>query len=258
MGKTPGSCDDATITENQKEAKRLVGDVARYAKVQVKVKSRDTAGNVELSLPKTDGTAEVLQTVWGDLKTMWAPCPSSLPSAAVPADPGTAPPTDAKGGLYISDAVLLTPEGKDKGIRHDAIKWPREFGSDHDGKHQTVKVWPTRIEVTGIADGSGIEDPVSVDLLDPNMAERNQQITSDPSALTLRLTRAGCQRFGVPFNARPFLAGAIEVIKSEQADPRALAAAWQIAVDVADQLRATQDDEDYWNLLREVLPNFKR
>lgn len=257
MGKTPGTCDDTAVTANQQKARQLVGNVKKYGNVPVTVNSRDDAGNIELLLPMNDGSTQVLKTTWGDLKTMWAPCPSSLPSSALPGDPGPAPAKDSTGGLFISSTVLLAADGSDKGVQHEAIKWPREFAADDHGDHQAVKFWPTKIVVTGVAPDSGVTKSTSIDLLDPALAEPNQQITTDHNMLTLRLTSDGCNTVGVPFDSRPFLARAMEVIRTEKANPRALAAAWRIVTNVAEQLRPSMDDDGYRRMLQELLPAYE-
>jgi len=198
MGILPGMCDDATTEANRAAAKQLVGDRS-YGAVQVFVKDSDPiAGTVRLLLPMVNGGSREVELQWGDIDTMWASCPSSLPSSAVPEDAGPVPSKGATGTLLLSSG-LLAPDGVESGVQHDLTKWPREWAADNDS-YQAVKIWPTKILITGIAIETGATQEYTVDLLDPAMAKPHQGIKADHHTLRLLLTRDGCAVFGQIFS----------------------------------------------------------
>lgn len=257
MGTTPGNCDDISIKSNRTAAVNTVG-TRKYGLVNVTVLESDAAsGIVKLALPKTNGQVHIIKVAWGDLDAMWAPCPSTLASSAVPDDPGPPPPAGATGKVEICNLVL-EPNGHDIGVRHEIVKWPRENGDDDTGYYQEVKVAPTKLSLFGLAPESGVEATSSIDLLDPALAKPGQTITTDGGLVTLQLTASGCAKFHVPFKGARQLARAVEIIDSEHANARLVAAAWQIVAIAAEQYKppAPGASDKTLYLLQKVLPKF--
>jgi hypothetical protein len=227
MAKNPGECDEATCEANQTTAKGMVGKQL-YALTDVRVVDNDTTGNtptITVMTANSDGSTNTDVLSWSTVADLWAPCPSTLPSSAQPGDSGPPPPADTSGQLYLSTTVLAKHRNITTLTRP---KWPLEFGADQ-LYYQNIKIWPTKIVVYGVELEDGVANTGYVDLLDPKLAQRGQQLTTDHLPMTLSLTPAGCASFHVTYNpSLEDLQRAARVIQSPATSPDALSAAWDV------------------------------
>src|SRR5262245_54379653 len=107
---TPGSCTDSDNDNNRTIAKNKgYKDDYEHVPVWVKAHGVNQAGETTITFEGKDlkGNRHPHTAVWGDEKAMWAPCPSSLPSSAVPDHPGQPPAVDSTGELYLYRDLLL-------------------------------------------------------------------------------------------------------------------------------------------------------
>lgn len=248
----PGQCH--LMTKAEQDANDAA---AQYAYIGAPVLVTDTDGvSITFYAPDSSGNPVELKATWGDETVMWAPCPSSLPSQAVPGSPGSPPGAGATGVLYLRDTVLAA-----KGVEGTTPKWPKRLGgvdAAAGGFHNALKIWPTGIVVTGVELANGKFSIGSVNLLSNTRARAAQTVVATHAVVELELTADGVQGFSVVFNPFPFLPAAVEVIKGRVV-PAELAEAWRIVAACVQQLptvKATGTDTgEYVTLLRSVVPD---
>lgn len=152
---------------------------------------------------------------------IWIKCPSTLPYPPVVTTTAT---------LYIEQALLTKGDGTY--AINGTPKWPDALGAPV--LFKKLSVWPTRVIVDGYELRDGELNYGSVDLLDPDLAltvqnstaaKPSQKLVLDGGAVTLSLTSAGFERFGVAFPIS-LLKQAVETIK-EGTDAHNMANAWR-------------------------------
>jgi hypothetical protein len=251
----PGKCDDPTNLSNQAEAQKKFGNTALFAPVMVLVTERLDDKTITLTGKNKTGGNSSFTVSWGDEAVMWAPCPSSLPSAAVPGNYGVAPAKNAVGNLFLHINWLSKTD-----LVHDLPKWPRSLGMDTTAVvarkfSAPLRVWPTSIVVRGVELENDLHVSGKVDLLDPRFAKPDQTIRTDGGVITLELTELGFDAFDVRFDGFKELANAIEILrnKDERSSPSVIAAALRIvALCIENSDRATRQQLE---MLTAIVPS---
>jgi hypothetical protein len=234
---TKRQCSQA---ENEQSAKDAGGKGKLYGPANVEVLETDSVANwVKLRVAGVEVKCE-----WTSAN-VWARCPSSLDC-----DDKRLPAKGDTGVLYLSEALC-----KQHGLVHVQIKWPDSMPAATE--YRPLMVWPTALMFRGVdVSTPHAGPPVTIDLLDPNLAAPGQELTLDSRPVTLQLSQRGFQRFFKPWSQLDTLRRATEAIKSAQrAAPavgprrpaRELALAWAEVANWEEQLRyppATERDRD--------------
>lgn len=262
MGLTfPGNCDEDTKIANAKAAMKLVPNLG-FAPITVKVTDRDPANGKFsfIALGKDGNTHEYKDVEWGNNKTIWVCCPSTLPSTCNdPEDKTnrTRPPNiGISGDLYFegsfADALKL---------KHGTPKWPGSAAFD--GPFAEITVMPSKILLTGIELEDGLDSEATVDVGDFALADIHHALVLNPAGTKLRLSKAGFTQFGVPFptfsSLNEDVTNAVATIQAAATDARAMARAWAV---IATAVAKIENDpgtaaESLIALVREVMPGFE-
>lgn len=177
--------------------------------VATKTRNGKTVHEVTLAARGTDGQPYVYGPyVWADESVMWAACPSTLPSNAVPVSGSTPlttsdpPQVGAAGTLYLSRYNVLEASadavaGRPKMAYDSAMptpKFPDRLLTLPE--NEPLKVNLTRLTLVGTELETGTFSTKTIDLLDRSHVPP-QAITFGDGAIFIRLTEAGRQAHGL-------------------------------------------------------------
>ncbi|GEM_PF-2129327 len=250
----PGNCDVKTNEANAEEC-RKTGRYYGAALVTIdETRNNGSSWTIAFSATNTDRVLTRFTGItWGDQATMWASCPSSLPSKATATDAGDPPPIGTRGYLYLEKDFLAKNR-----ILAGTPKWPDSLGAP-EPFYNTIEIWPSSLILKGAELSDSDRTVGSVDLLDPTLAAPNQQLTTNGEPISVRLTQNGLKKFGLTFLPWALLPEAVKVIEGARKDAHALAAAWQVVAIAVDRLSADRaarlaKDDDI-ALLRKVWPS---
>jgi hypothetical protein len=210
------TCSD---TDNEQSAKDCKAQ--RHGKLYAPVYARIESAAGELVVFKAKdkhGNFQSYAVKWRS-DDVWTRCPSTLPSVD-----GQLPAVGAEGTLYVEKQFL------DDKLIGGTPKWPDALPAPE--QLRRLRVWPTKIVVTGIELATDDHEEGTVDLLDPTLAGAEQTISlRSDNPITLSLTQEGFNAFLVNFPTVDDLARAVEVIKAGKvpataAEAAELATAW--------------------------------
>jgi len=146
---------------------------------------------------------------------VWPRCPSTLDC-----DDAQLPAVDAQGILYLSRSLIAQ-------YHVDSFaKWPDDLAAA--GDYQTLRIWPTSVELSGVELRTGMLTKRTINLIDPSFSKFGQSILLNGRPLELELSSVAFDRFLVPWASPTALKAAYDVITEGRAAHSAaeLAAAW--------------------------------
>jgi hypothetical protein len=224
---TPGSCKAEDIDA---AAPKAEATGHKYAPVFVTVTKQVSPSEIEIAIwgVKTPFTVH-----WGDTSVMWAACPSSLPSQAVPDNPGKLPAVGAAGILYLSDTFLTSNS------INETPKWPYKMPDEP--LTAEIEVLPQSLLLTATYPHNGKQ--ATIELLDRGSSSREQTIElSKTKLLKVQLTQSAFTKLGAEFDpGEQALDDAIDLLGSGKGSPEASAAAWRVIAAAADLLATASD-----------------
>lgn len=219
----PKKCTDA---ENESNAKTAATTGQFYGLVELVVTGHLKGDNGEPQIEfvrrgDEDGKRYVIP--WGVTKSMWAPCPSSLPSNAVACEPSEPPEVGAYGSLYLSETFLEAAD-----IPEEA-KWPLRLAVDH-GSYPELAIYPLSLELTGVEMVSGDFCKATIDLLDPTVTKKEQTLELDgTSPIKVALSAKGWDAFLLHLPTNESVEDALRTLAEPAAhDALRVAAAWTV------------------------------
>lgn len=143
-------------------------------------------------------------------------CPSTLEGSL-----DELPQVGATGTLYVSKRLI---EEHNLAIYP---KWPDAYAGTI--KYRPLRIWPIKVEITGVEVATGMMTSNTIDLLDPYLAQAGQSLHLSHDVLSLQLSESGANRFHVTWITSKELQSAVDVINDVN-DPslaRAKAKAWE-------------------------------
>lgn len=239
---TPGSCKSEDIDA---AAPKADATGHKYAPMFVTVTKQVSASEIEIAIW---GVKSSFTVRWGDTDVMWSACPSSLPSLAVPGEPGQLPATGAAGMLYLSDTFLAAND------INETPKWPYKMPSEP--LTAEIELLPLSLQLTALYTHAGKSKQATIELLDRTLSSRNQTLELDKAKLLkVRLTELGFRELRADFDpGAQALDKAIELLASGGASPEDAATAWGVIANAASLLaRAPEDRSDTVAPLRQRL-----
>ena len=224
---TKRQCSQA---ENEQSAKDAGGKGKLYGPATVEVLETDAVANVvRFRVANVEVKCEWTRA------NVWARCPSTLDC-----DEKQLPAVGEVGVLYLSANLC-----NQYGLVSVMIKWPEAMPAATE--YRPLMVWPTALMLRGVdVSTAHAGPPVTIDLLDPNLAAPGQALTLDSGPVALQLSQQGFQRFFKPWTQLESLQRATEAIKSAQGGEvaagqrrpaRELAMAWAEVANWEEQLR---------------------
>jgi hypothetical protein len=180
------TCSKAEIDEN---ALRVATERPgrSYADVLVRIVSSSVENNtVAFEALNESGTKQTFSNVPWNNDDMVTECPTTLPF-----EPGQLPAQNAEGTLFLSRELIR--ELKIAGTP----KWPRELPEER--LVAPLRIAAKSIIVTGEELADGDLTAVTIDLLDPRLAARDQTLVLDGNSVTVILTQAGFTAAGLVF-----------------------------------------------------------
>lgn len=216
------NCSAGEINANIESAaatKQMYGAVEILLTGQMK--NSDGTWTIRFSV-QGDPTGKTYEANWGDTAHMWAPCPSTFPSAATPGAPGAPPANGAFGRLYLSKPFVEF---------HDIAaepKWPPTLPVTAPPSNE-LSIYPLKLELTGIEMKSGRFRKATVDLLDARYAASKQKLELDGSSpVKVRLTQAAFTKFRLIVPSMQAVRAALAVLKGHAKSAEPEIAAWSV------------------------------